>query len=665
MIKNLSKSRFKLAIDCNTKAYYDANRDLYANQAIHDDFLKLLAFGGNQVGELAKLMYRRKDPSAIEIDSSFQDEQVFQTKGYLEQTKITLFEATLKFNNLLLRADILEKNGSLIDLIEVKATGWKPVEDSLLGSTSRSNPLNPAFEEYVYDIAFQTYVIQSIYPNYQIRPWLLFLDTTKPILFDGLPNLFVPVGQHNEKIAIKDHTAIQRLTEFPFVLLDAYEAVKIAQNTERIKRGRQPLIFSHVLKNVSEALSLGNKPTPEISASCKSCSFYQSPFLKSSLRSGWHECMSHLFSNSTIERKDSIFGFYGPIKYEEFINQKVLAMKSLPFSSDASLNTENGKIPLKLRQHLQFLESKGDLTDLFFESSAVKNAFHGWKYPLHFIDFETSRSALPFFYGQHSYQQVLFQFSHHMLHQDGQLEHKTECLITEPGVNPSLLVLEKLMMALEHDDGTVFHWFPHEKTVLREILEEATNNQTPKLNEIIIFLDSLGIHKDSNGRLVDLGRFFDQYIFVPGSSGSSSMKKLLPALFKNSGFLKENYQKPQYGTNLMPSFNFKDKSWYVESNGIPINPYEQLENRFNDSWINNNLREIEALEGESYVQGIADGAAAIIAYTKLQQIDLDHQERLALEAQLKRYCELDTLAMVMAYQAIRNKSFEPTEKVSK
>jgi len=194
LIKNLSKSRFKLAIDCNTKAYYDANRDLYANQAAHDDFLKLLAFGGNQVGELAKLFYRRKDPSAIEIDSRFEDEKIFQTKSYLEQDKITLFEATLKINNLLVRADILEKNGSTIDLIEVKATGWNPSEDSLLGNTSRSNPLNPAFEEYVYDIAFQTYVIQSIYPNYQIRPWLLFLDTTKPILFDGLPNLFVPVG---------------------------------------------------------------------------------------------------------------------------------------------------------------------------------------------------------------------------------------------------------------------------------------------------------------------------------------------------------------------------------------------------------------------------------------------------------------------------------------
>jgi hypothetical protein len=100
---NLTKSRFKLSLDCSTKAYYDANRHLYANQSTHDEFLKLLAFGGNQVGELAKIMYRRKDPRAIEIDSSFEDEQVFQTKGYLEQSKITLFEATLKFNNLLLK----------------------------------------------------------------------------------------------------------------------------------------------------------------------------------------------------------------------------------------------------------------------------------------------------------------------------------------------------------------------------------------------------------------------------------------------------------------------------------------------------------------------------------------------------------------------------------
>ena len=655
MIKNLTKSRFKLSLDCNTKAYYDANRDLYANQSAHDEFLELLAFGGKQVGELAKIMYRRKDPSAIEIDSRFEEEQVSQTKKYLEKDKATLFEATLKYNNLLLRADILEKNGSTIDLIEVKATGWNPSEDSLLGNTSRSNPLNPAFEEYVYDITFQAYVTRLIYPHYHIRPWLLFLDTTMPICFDGLANLFLAVGQHNEKIILNNLLDIEKLAQFPFALLDVSEAVRIAQTTERARRGRQSLIFSDVLKNVSEALSLGIKPKPEISASCKSCSFYQSPLMESSLRSGWHECMSGIFDKTVIERKDSIFGFYGSVRYEEFVDQKVLAMKSLPSSANVSLHTEGGKIPLKLRQHLQYLESKGELNDLFYDSSTLENAFNSWKFPLHFIDFETSRSALPYFYGQRPYQQVLFQFSHHVIYEDGNVEHKTECLITEPRINPSLLVLEQLMRALKGDDGTVFHWFPHEKTVLREIHTEAGDKNVADLKEITSFLDSLGIHKESNGRLVDLGRFFDQFVYIPGTSGSSSMKKLLPAIFRNSKYLKEKYQSPIYGTHILPSFNFKNKVWYVLHDGILLNPYEQLGNRFNDSWINNNLKEIEALEGESYIQGVSDGASAVIAYNKLQQIDLDAQERIIMQTQLKRYCELDTLAMVMAYEAIRNR----------
>ena len=42
MIKTLSKSRFKLALECNTKAYYDANRDIYANQSSTNEFLNLL-----------------------------------------------------------------------------------------------------------------------------------------------------------------------------------------------------------------------------------------------------------------------------------------------------------------------------------------------------------------------------------------------------------------------------------------------------------------------------------------------------------------------------------------------------------------------------------------------------------------------------------------------
>jgi len=42
----------------------------------------------------------------------------------------------------------------------------------------------------------------------------------------------------------------------------------------------------------------------------------------------------------------------------------------------------------------------------------------------------------------------------------------------------------------------------------------------------------------------------------------------------------------------------------------------------------------------------------MVAYGKLQSPDLSGGARRELEAQLRRYCELDTLAMVMVYEAL-------------
>lgn len=87
MIKTLSKSRFKLALECNTKAYYDANRDVYANQSATNEFLNLLAFGGNQFGELVKYWYKQKDPLAKEIVNEQEDQQIEETQSLLKKIK--------------------------------------------------------------------------------------------------------------------------------------------------------------------------------------------------------------------------------------------------------------------------------------------------------------------------------------------------------------------------------------------------------------------------------------------------------------------------------------------------------------------------------------------------------------------------------------------------
>ena len=56
-MRYLTKSRLKLALSCPTKLYY-TGKPAYENSKDDNSFLAMLADGGFQVGELAKLMYR-------------------------------------------------------------------------------------------------------------------------------------------------------------------------------------------------------------------------------------------------------------------------------------------------------------------------------------------------------------------------------------------------------------------------------------------------------------------------------------------------------------------------------------------------------------------------------------------------------------------------------
>ena len=77
----LTKSRFKLAVECPTKLNYTGKRD-YADTKQDDSFLQALADGGFQVGELAKLMH----PGGHDITSKDHVEAEAQTRALLAQS---------------------------------------------------------------------------------------------------------------------------------------------------------------------------------------------------------------------------------------------------------------------------------------------------------------------------------------------------------------------------------------------------------------------------------------------------------------------------------------------------------------------------------------------------------------------------------------------------
>ena len=120
--KLFTKSAFKEALRCYTGMYYYGEKS-YANQNNEDDFLQTLADGGKQVGELARLYYGADGD--LFVDTLDKDTALEWTNRLMKKDKINIAEAAFKWGRCFVRADIIEKNGNVINLIEVKAKSWE------------------------------------------------------------------------------------------------------------------------------------------------------------------------------------------------------------------------------------------------------------------------------------------------------------------------------------------------------------------------------------------------------------------------------------------------------------------------------------------------------------------------------------------------------------
>ena len=159
---------------------------------------------------------------------------------------------------------------------------------------------------------------------------------------------------------------------------------------------------------------------------------------------------------------------------------------------------------------------------------------------------------------------------------------------------------------------------------------------------LIKFIES--ITNDADRSMVDLNDIAVRCYFHPETQGRTSIKKILPAVLKTSKLLKDEYSKPI--SDNLSSFNFPETFvWFQEYNGNTIDPYELLKRYAIDlfSGTASNLSKENLL--------IAEGGAAAMAYTRLQFEDIGTQERNNIMNALLRYCELDTLAMVMILRA--------------
>lgn len=654
-MRYLTKSRFKMAVECPTKLSYTAKRNIYQDTSSDDDFLRGLAEGGYQVGELAKLMH----PEGIEVNSPTHEEQVAETSRLLGRDSVTIFEGAISAGNLFARVDIIRKSGNEIELIEVKSKSYDPNDERFF--TSANGNFKKNILPYLQDIAFQQHVFVLAFPELsrRVSSFLMLADETKICTADRLNQKF-RITRNEGRIAVKlvdgfDHLSIGEPI-LAKINVDQYVSRILAE--EIIIPGLSGP-FDKVVSKLAAAYAADQKVGPVIGAHCAKCQFrLNKDDQHALLRSGIHECWQ------TVGVSPKEFDQGTVLDLWNYRHKDRLILSSKFLISDVEkldINPEDNETGLS-RSERQWMQVSGDLrgqSEFYIDHQFMRDAIRSWQYPLHFIDFETTRVAIPFTSGKSPYGNVAFQYSHHVMYEDGRVEHLSQFLNTTPGKNPNEEFIRQLMSDLGKDDGTVFMWSQHENTVLKDLLNELEENPPSDIADIREFIYSLTT--DSKNKRVGTRAMYDLCVlaekgfFHPSTNGSNSIKKVLPAVLSASKWLQNRYGKPIYGKDRdVPSLNFDDPNgviWWVQDDSGIVNPYSQLPPVFSD--IGNQM--IEAgLEDVDTEMEVAEGAGAMMAYSRLQFENLSDAEREHIRKALLRYCELDTLAMVMIVEAWRD-----------
>lgn len=120
---------------------------------------------------------------------------------------------------------------------------------------------------------------------------------------------------------------------------------------------------------------------------------------------------------------------------------------------------------------------------------------------------------------------------------------------------------------------------------------------------------------------------------------------MLPAILNSSVFLQDKYSKPVYGTKGIPSLNYNNRTWVKYENNMVTDPYKLLSKMFEDVLD----KDFILLSNDQ----LRDGGAAMTAYAMLQFTEMSDYERDEIRKALLKYCEMDTLAIVMIYEGWR------------
>jgi hypothetical protein len=602
-MKTLSKSDFKAARTCATKLYY---RELgYPSTKDENAYLEMLAQGGYMVEALARQRY----PDGITLECGNPDAGAAATLEALKAENVTLFEATLLAGQRLARVDILIKRGNHFKLIEVKAKSFDSLDNAarlaegdpnLFRSKRAPHPITEEWREYLEDVAFQVGVLAAITPESAITPYLCLVDKAATTDIDGLPAWFRIERVEARGGRPRVHRAVfigdperARLDHCTIEVEISAEVADLREEVEAEARRYEASLVGDLQKLV--------RP---IDFSCRDCEYRVGPDVRPS---GFAECWGPL-----AQVTPSVLNLYHGsnlhgITVGDLLQAGKASLFDVPRASCVKVDGTVGTI-----NERQLVQLEHTSSGSVWVGRGLRRTMEGARYPLHFIDFETSRLALPYHAGMRPYGLVAFQWSCHTLTRPGGQPTHAEWINTEDAWPNGNFV--RSLQDLIGDGGTILAWATHEGSSMKEILRElpAFGQSSPEVEQWI---------RDVTGgnRILDLNKITRESFFHPAMGGRTSIKIVLDALWKSDHAMRARFEE-------ITSLKADAKA----------DPYMAL----------------PPLEINGARQQVVEGTGAMRAYEAMMYgVERDDSEvRDRWRKLLLQYCSLDTLAMVLIWE---------------
>jgi hypothetical protein len=452
-------------------------------------------------------------------------------------------------------------------------------------------------------------------------------------------------GERGPVVEVMGTLTEKELGEKILISHDVSEAIQIIfENRELSRKGESVLSFQDEIATLADYYVTDKKFEPTVSKGCKKCEFRTD---EQGLKSGFAECWASKLKKDEVH-KPLVFDIWDMRTADPLIDAGTILMKDVE-KSDLKIKTSTDKSGMSRteRQWMQVDYHRRSDSSSFFDAEGLAAEADEFIYPLHFIDFETSRVAIPFHNGMKPYEQIAFQFSHHLVHEDGRVEHKGQFISCAPGEFPNFNFIRALKTELEGDSGTIFRYSHHENSVLCDIHRQLAASKEADRDELMAFIETITACDEWEGdrSMIDLCDLYKRYHYNPATNGSNSLKFVLPAILDESTFLQKKYSLPIYGgVDGIVSLNFKSKVWLQKADDRSVlDPYKQLAPIFEKY----DTDSLDRLMGDNELK---NGGAAMTAYLYLQYVEMGEIERKQITDALLRYCELDTLAMVMIYE---------------